>query len=406
MKVMTGLAIGVLVTSGIASVAYSKELSPPAVCEVEGFKMQEADSVRQQTYVSFLDLVTNENFSQMQHDFQSSWTGPYGFFKTNYTDLDTKRKQYRKEINYHRDSKYSRDYAISTLNEAGLAAYKACLEHQSPSNSLIVALLENTPVGDRVSFEVAVHSSADLRPPFVIDVYGGALAATDTPDFRQQNHIKSIHPDRANDLVTIKMEDDIKKAGPYTFKRDSIYKEFRVIPKYASLDVHVLHIPPTLKTKVSTVPLPLFEGGEIKLTRPPDRGGNFLGNSFRTEGASAVAFEEPNKWATDPKAPPVPDAPYVANFCLCASGKHPTWSGRCVLPTGSELEKLGHLKGVTAATSPEPCRKIPLEQTLTSPYEVCFRQELRMSGVSGNDCVVQWKVEGKLLVQTEVFVGN
>ena len=122
MQVMTGLAIGVLVTSGIASVAYSKELSPPAACEVEGFKMQEADSVRQQTYISFLDLVTNDNFEQMQRDFRSSWAGAYGFFGTNYKDLNTKRNNYRHEIKYNRDSKYSRDYAISTLNAAGLEA--------------------------------------------------------------------------------------------------------------------------------------------------------------------------------------------------------------------------------------------------------------------------------------------
>jgi hypothetical protein len=98
MQVMTGLAIGILVISGIASVAYSKNLPPPVACEVEGFKMQEADSVRQQTYISFLDLVTQDNFFQMQHDFQSSWTGPYGFFDTNYKDLNSKRDQYRREI--------------------------------------------------------------------------------------------------------------------------------------------------------------------------------------------------------------------------------------------------------------------------------------------------------------------
>ena len=266
-----------------------------------------------------------------------------------------------------------------------------------------MTLVENTPAGDRVSFEVAVRSSADLRPPFVISVYGGALAATDTPEFRRQQHIKSIRTDRANDLVTIEMGDDIKKAGPLTFKRDSVYKEFRVIPEYASLDVQVLHIPPTLKSMVRTVPLPLFEGGRIKLTRPPDQGGAFLGTSYRTKGSSEVSFEEPNRWQKNP------NGAFETNFCLCASSKHPDvqyGSGRCVVPTGSELEKLGQLKDVTAVASPEPCTQIGPQQTLTSAYEVCFKEELYVPHGFVGECDVQWKIEGKLLVKTEVFVGN
>lgn len=241
----------------------------------------------------------------------------------------------------------------------------------------------------------------------MISVYGGTLAAKNTPDFRREQHIKKITPDRANDLVTIEMDDAIMKVGPLTFKRDSIDKEFRVEPRYGSADVLVLHIPPTLKSEVKPVALPFIERGHIYLIRPSTEGGAFYGTRYRTEGDSEASFGEPNEWVGLPVTRGGkgggPGDPFDTTFCLCASGKHSMgtkWrSGSCVVPTGSELDKLGHLQDVTAETEENACRTNtnppkPLFAT-PSPYEVCFKQALYMNG---SVCDVQWRIQGTLVV--------
>jgi len=96
-------------------------LAVPINCDIKLFKELQTESLRRETYVFFLDLVTEDNYTKIQQGIDTSWDGDYGLFKGSWSDFSEKRKNFRKEIRLETNEKYSRDYAVTSLKSNGKA---------------------------------------------------------------------------------------------------------------------------------------------------------------------------------------------------------------------------------------------------------------------------------------------
>lgn len=390
-------AVAFLLSVGAAA---ASELPAPPKCDVQAFKLQEGEKVDYQKIISILDLVTEDNFAQMQRNASSSWDGPYGFFKSNYNDLDVKRRNFKSQHNYNYDMRFSRDYAISTLSEEGLQAYQSCLDHEFGSSAVVASLVKNTPNDNLVTLQVYTKNTLML-PDFSVTVYGGDLAAADTPLFRRQQNINAIERDQVNGAVLIVFNSGVRQSNPLTFRRTSIFEEFRAVPSLGGLDTKTLVIPRQLRTREESEVMPILVSGVVQLIKPTGQGGNFHHSSFRATGSGRENYEEPNAWTSANSA-------YTTLLCACASRAYARtpYPTRCAAPSGSPLPVL---RNVRADVSTTGCNISPIEppSNPNNPNEVCFSQKIYMNNMGdGTTCSVSWSLNGEIVTKKTVFVDQ
>jgi hypothetical protein len=380
------------------SAAAANELPAPRKCDVQEFKLEEHDKVNYQKIISILDLVTQDNFAQMQRNLSSSWDGEYGFFKTNYNDLDVKRSNFKTQHNYNYDMKFSRDYAISTLSEEGLQAYQSCLDHEFGSFSVVASLVKNTPSDKLVTLQVYTKNTLMLND-FSVTVYGGDLAAADTPLFRRQQNINAIERDQANRAVLIVFNSGVRQSNPLTFRRTSISEEFRAVPSFGGLDTKTLEIPRQLQTREESEVMPILVSGVVQLEKPSDHGGDFHHRSFRATASGQEDYEEPNAWTAANSA-------YATLLCACASRAYARtpYPTRCSAPSSVPPPVLRNVSPDVRTTG---CNIAPIEPAANNPNEVCFSQKIYMNNMgNGTTCSVSWSLNGETVTKKTVFVDQ
>jgi hypothetical protein len=261
--------------------------SLPLQCDILLFKDFISDKQHLDKYLFVLDLVTNDNYDETKRNIDTSWDGPYGFFKGDYTSFDRKRQEYRKQYQMESREQYSRDYSLSTITPNGLEAYKACLEKFQPESTLLVYRASNSDVDQYVTFNVSLKTTLELRN-FSVDVFGGgALASSLPPDMKidgKHMHITGDH------LIGTKQ---------FTFERKSYRTEFRVTAQIGGLPAIPLVVGPTLVDKETWIPEEIDASGSFTyLSRVP---------------------ENDRVYAIDGASGPGPIGTFVGNMCLCAS---------------------------------------------------------------------------------------
>lgn len=380
-----------IITLFLSSVVSFAQHAQVLDCDVSLFKQIESENVSSSEIIFFLDLVTQENFASMQHEFKSSWDGPYGFFKTDYNDLKLKRETFRKEVQYRSDKKYSRDYAISKLTNTGLEAYKACLLTKSPpSNSLNLYLDPQTSFDRIVTVVVAFQTNLELSSKVLsVEVFGGRLVT----DRRSRTFVEKSIKVSGGNPTTITIGHPIGHT-PFNFQRTSPAEEFRVIANIAGMPPALLTIPPALKKRI-----------EVTSRRVPQQSGSFMVRGIQDGGGRGIFSYDTGRG----EAALAERETFNGNACVCASGEREvgTKGGRCVAPTN--FVDSGELDSASVRFTSTPLQNCggsnqAATRTIETPHEVCHTVVISLN--APNLCRIDWSIGGVVKQQREVFVNK
>jgi hypothetical protein len=213
-------------------------------CDASVFMSRKKEWLNQTEIISYLDMIDKDNYSSEKKDTGITSITEGGLFSGEFTSFDEKRQKLKREINYHFDTSFSRDYAISTLDENGLAAYKACLLAKVGGNSLLSYISKHTSTDDLVTFHVVLKADTNFDRSLHIDVFGG-LPEVIPPGFTNTVHVSTTG-------ATLATNDFGIGDKQFTFRRISKNLPFRVVPQFnnAGLPSNDIFIPavPTMRT--------------------------------------------------------------------------------------------------------------------------------------------------------------
>ncbi len=371
-----------ILLSVLAREAPAKDAVDVTKCDTKLFLHVESETVRKATFVHFLDLVTRDNYEEVKKSFKSSWDGPYGFFKGDFDSFDQKRENYRKEINYTFDEKYSRDHAVATLGPNGLRAYELCLLALNPKSSLILTIAPDTSIDTKVTVNLILHAQDGEPADFEVNVWGAKLA----------HPIKDKIDEEKKDGPRILIDRFFTKRQ-YTFDRIGPKAEFRITASGSGYTANTITIPPKRDTRIQTVPIDAEpQTGQLKVQVGKSGDRRVPSYDLGELGGGGQNGEFNGSFA-----------------CLCASGtRHAPGNGRCVAP----VEKTWKIKAFKYAAIPgdgEGCGGTilshPKKPEIRTDVEVCFVQQISLNGTDPPSvCSVRWFLTGKLEGKQEVFV--
>lgn len=388
---LSSTAIGVAwLFSATSSVAYAES------CDITLFKHMESENVKRENYIFILDQVNRDNYEEMKTGICASVPG---YFTGNYDQFREKREQYRRDLQITVQQKYSREYAVNTLNRAGLEAYNACLRSQRKESELIVYRDDNAAVDKRITFVVDLDTRVALRGPVMVEVFGAGrlLSATD----------KDTSVKRESDVLHISIENLIG-GKQFTVERPDRKAVFQATAQIAGKVAKPLEVGPHLEPVAKEVDVDVSVENTTQLLARRLQPG--------TDNYDFV-------WAHDGVSPNNNGVPrgttFVGNACLCPSGERTSWdlgfreAGRCVPPKDSSEVRL---LPETVKFHPEDylrnsytCGGLPQGAVKLQPGSgaggVCYDIAISLNAPpSGSiECAVRWKIVGKARRKMVVF---
>ncbi len=380
---------------GEALVVPTSTLAVPINCDITLFKELQTESLRRETYVFFLDLVTEDNYTKIQQGIDTSWDGVYGLFKGSWTDFNEKRRNFRKEIRLETKEKYSRDYAVTSLKSNGLEAYKACLLATQPNNELTIYRDDNISVNKLVTFVVHLKSNVNLAGNVLVDVYGGGKVVS-KPD-------TNVHISFSDDVAHLAI-DNLISGKQFTIERKSESAEFRVTAQIAGLVAFPLTVGPILQTRIEDVEVPVSTRGSfVYAARRLEDGHN--DTVYVIDGHNHGPF----------------NGQFQGNACICASGERTDSSslpfnmaGLCIPPQNSKDVRLDQVKFYPESMfNNYPCGGQNQEHLVTvglnEPHlGVCYIVQPSLNAPDergkSKECTVSWTLTGTLHERRLVFV--
>jgi hypothetical protein len=374
------------------SIAVSDPLPAPPECDVTLFRTMISEKVQQENYVFFFDLVTRDNYQQMQTSIGA--TVP-GYFDGSYDQFSQKRDNYKKQIQLVTQDKYSRDYAISTLSETGLKAYTACLEAQTPKNTLIVYRNTNVSADQQVTFVVNLKTDVELAGNVLVDVFGAGKVLNSV-----DGHVKISYSDGVAHIAI----DRLTSGKQFTIQRRSTRQELRVTAQIAGLVAAPLVVGPKLTTTIKDVQEEVTsQGSFLYMARRLENGSfDFI---YGIDGQPGVQIRET----------------FMGNACLCASGKRTpatlpfNQAGICApAPDPSKDRLLQNTVVLQPATlrAGIQCadqKQGPASILTTSDQGVCYGISLSLNAPdqwsTSKQCTVNWTLTGTVIKHKLEFVN-
>ncbi len=371
--------------------------SPLRDCNIELFKHRESESVRRSTIIFFLDLVTDSNYEKMKQEFRSSWDGMYGFFKTDYDNFKERRAEYKRQIQYQLDEKYSRDFAVLTLNDKGLRAYKACLDfHRSNAIRPILFAHKAGPTEQLITFVVDLNSPVLPGSPVKLELFGvKEIASAIDAQTKVSKSGAGMHIVIAG----------LKGEKQFTVRRRSPKEEVLITAEFEGRTTNPpLVIGPIRKTVTKDI--------EIRISQE----GTFLFMARRLhDGRHDFIYSIDGNSMPEP-----PNDLFRGSACLCASGQRTSSglpferAGRCVPPKNPAETRL--LPKATFVPSHKAfnyqCGGQVQQPEVKEPerdHSICFQIPLSLNAPdqwsTNKTCTVSWVLEGTLVQKGEVFVN-
>ena len=394
-----GATIIALVMTGIS--AKAQKQNNDVTCDIALFKTMETEKVSKDNYAFIFDLVTQDNYSQMQEGLKV-WV--QGYFDGEWSSFKEKRDKFRSEKQIVTHDKYSRDYAINTLSDNGLKGYSECLRAKTREGGLFVYRLGAADIKDKVTFTVELKSSVVPANPVKVMVNGAGPILSGL-----EKGMKATN--RPGDIVEILIPNI---AGPKNFiaKRKSYKGDFEVTASLDKENANPLSIGPALRKVTKTVARDewvdhrthyiarkLDIGGYDSIWATDGRSGNSNGVAQRTSDAQSVAAKT-----------------FEGNACLCISRQTTSWdqpyseAGLCVPGRADDVAgnlenvRFGPQKYLTAYSCGGQ-----MQPAVTGPSNVkdgvCYKIELRLAPPDdqSKECIVSWNIMGKLKRKETVF---
>lgn len=145
-------------------------------CDIELFKAKQSETTSQFTDLFQLQLVDESNYDVAKKSAAAKYKS---YFDGNYDSFNEKRKRAFQESQFKYQRQESRNFVSSTVDELGLAAYKACLKSGSP----LTVTLEKSLSPKMVSLRVLFQPSFEVKGPNPVEVkyFGGKLFGESEP---------------------------------------------------------------------------------------------------------------------------------------------------------------------------------------------------------------------------------
>lgn len=382
-----------LLFCGVASSAKADDPN----CVVTLFKTAIQDNIDYQSHVFLLDQIDESHYDSVKNDLKIIVPE---YFSGSWSQFKEKRDLLRTNHQLTTDQRYSRQYAISTLNQEGVAAYTSCLRAHRDQTQLSLYISKTEFNDQAVTFVVDLKSPAELAGPARIEVYGASRLLSVLPNDDKITMSEGvIHIELAHfrDIRTI------------TVERQSPKTPVRVTAEDSGLVADPpIEVGPVLKavTKSVDIPIPPVEDTIHYLARRLQAGTNNI--DWR--------------WSYE-KLPGSGDVPqgqsYVANMCICANGQRQTGNfhthGRCA--TGGNTEGKLIPESVKLISEPDVSKpygcgspaqtQVPavVSERGEDGNSYCFSlaQSLNVPSSGSSECAVHFKLVGMIRKQTVVF---